>query len=158
MAIRVLIADPNRSLLQTYGEFLSRNGFEVATVADGLSCLAKLREWEPEILVLELDMPWGGGAGVLDLMRDGFGLPQIPVVVLTSRWDEATADDALAYRLADSFDFKPLAPEQLARIIRRQIDDPPAPVEYWRGRMGRRNSPRDASVMLCGEREEGVAQ
>ena len=128
MAFRVLIADSDRSLLDTYGAFLSRDGFDVVTACDGLECIRKLRAWRPDVMVLDLNIPWGGGTGVLDLMRHSDELPHVPTVVLTSRWNELSEDDALAYSLAESFDFKPLAPEQLARLVRRQIDDAQMPV------------------------------
>jgi len=154
MHIRVLIADSDRSLLNSYREFLGRDGFDVSTAADGLECLAKLREWEPDVLVVEVEMPWGGGAGVLDLMHDGAELPQVPVVALASRWSGASVDDALAYCLADSFDFKPITPIQLAGLIRRQIDSPPFyPRENWRRRPRRRVSQHDTSSVPCGETE-----
>jgi two-component system, OmpR family, response regulator len=149
MPVRVLITDSDRSLLNTYGEFLSRAGFEVATACDGLECIRTLRAWEPDVVVLELNIPWGGGVGVLDLMRHSAELPHVPVVVLTSHWNESNADDALAYCLAESFDFKPLAPEQLARIVRRQIDNMRAPADAPHRLQGRRISPNDAASVLC---------
>jgi DNA-binding response OmpR family regulator len=151
MPFRVLITDSDSSLLNIYGEFLRRAGFEVATASDGLECMRKLRVWDPDVVVLELDIPWGGGVGVLDLIRHSVELPDIPVVVLTSRWSESNTDDTLAYSMADSFDFKPLGPEQLARIVRRQVGKSHAPVEAGHGCGARPNNSKDSPSILCEE-------
>src|SRR3954466_10169411 len=50
-SIRALIADPDESLLRSYREWLAAVGFEVVTAANGLECLAHLRNWVPDILV-----------------------------------------------------------------------------------------------------------
>ena len=58
--IRVLIADPDESLMAEYREH-SREGFEIVTVPNGLECVDRLREQVPDVLVLEPQLPWGGG-------------------------------------------------------------------------------------------------
>src|SRR5437867_12704012 len=59
MATRVLVADSSLALLNSYRKFLARDGFDVVTVSDGLECLAKLRTYVPDMVVIDLDLPWG---------------------------------------------------------------------------------------------------
>ena len=68
--IRVLMADPDESLQPVYREPLLQEGFELATAASGLECVARLRERVPDVLVLEPQLPWGGGEGVLAMMGE----------------------------------------------------------------------------------------
>ena len=68
--IRVLMADPDECLPLAYRESLSREGFELVTAASGLECVARLRERVPDVLVLEPQLPWGGGDGVLAMMGE----------------------------------------------------------------------------------------
>ena len=133
MSTRVLIADPDESLLCSYRSALSRTGFQVATASNGLECVAILRSFVPDVLVLELDMPWGGGVGVLAMMHDGDDLPQVPVIVLTGPRGLRNLDDVLLFAALSAYHVKPLAPEQLARLIRRMLEDPvpSVPFEYW---------------------------
>ena len=51
-------------------QFFSANGFAVATVASGLECLAELLAVEPDVLVIALEIPWGGGDGVVARLND----------------------------------------------------------------------------------------
>ena len=59
------MADPDPSLPAVYREPLLREGCELRTAVNGLDCVAQLRECVPDVLVLEPQLPWGGGDGVL---------------------------------------------------------------------------------------------
>src|SRR3954470_3018199 len=85
--VRVLIADPDQLLVASYREFLAGEGFEVATAADGLDCMAKLRSFAPDVLVLEPAQLWGGGDGVLARLREEADLSPAKVLVLSARLD-----------------------------------------------------------------------
>jgi DNA-binding response OmpR family regulator len=76
--IRVLLADPDESLLAAYRGYLSQDGFEVALATNGLDCLAELRRFQPDVLVMEPALPWGWGDGVLARMRERDDVPWFP--------------------------------------------------------------------------------
>ena len=79
---RVLMADPDPSLPPVYREPLLREGFELARQPAGWSASLDSRR-VPDVLVLEPQMPWGGGDGVLAIMDESPDLT-VPVMVLTS--------------------------------------------------------------------------
>jgi DNA-binding response OmpR family regulator len=133
-AIRVLIADPDESLLAEYRGFLSREGFKVVTVLTGLECAARLRERVPDVLVLEPQLPWGGGDGVLAMMREVPDLAIVPVVLLTSCRDPHVLDRLAPFPISD-YQVKPLAADRLARRISTCLDD-----RRPRGSTAKRNS------------------
>src|SRR5207244_249871 len=85
--LQVLLADRDEELLATYREFLLRDGFDVVTATDALDCVAKLRVFAPDVLVLDPALPWGQGEGVLAMMYEDPGVPLVPVVVLTDMED-----------------------------------------------------------------------
>ncbi len=60
MKNRLLIADRNGESCEVYRRFLTERGYEVETSTDGLDCLAKLRQVRPVVLVLDLELLWGG--------------------------------------------------------------------------------------------------
>lgn len=83
MSGRILIADPDEKLLETYRDYFTSRGFEVSTVSDGRACLEALLRLQPQTLVLEPDMPGDWGTRLLDLMRRIPEVATIPVVILT---------------------------------------------------------------------------
>ena len=116
MTVRVLMADPDPMFLDSYSKRLEPMGFDVSTARNGLECLENLRQVLPDILVLEPSLSWGGGDGVLAVMREEPGLRDIPVLVLTFGHDRSAL-----YRLApyhvDDYQTKPKSPRQLAERI-----------------------------------------
>jgi CheY-like chemotaxis protein len=127
---RVLIADPDRGLTARYRRWLELWGFEVETAGSGLECLDRLREFRPDVLVLEPELPWGWGDGVLALLREDQTLPRPPVVVVTYkvRDDRLGADRALVRAVC----LKPLEPGRLVEVV-QEVAPPDAfrPAATW---------------------------
>ncbi len=82
MKNRLMIANRDPEWLDVNQIFLGRLGYEVQTCTDGLECLAKLRSEVIAMLVLDLDLPWGGGDGVLAWLREESAAPRIPVLLM----------------------------------------------------------------------------
>lgn len=76
----LLVAEGDAELRDLYGAFLRKQGYQVETASDGLACLEKLRRLEPVALVLDLELLWGGGTGVLEWMRTEGAMVEVPVV------------------------------------------------------------------------------
>ncbi len=113
---RLLIADADRSLLVCYADYLSARGYQVATAADALECLDRLRELHADLLVLDPCLPWGGGDGVLAVMQEDASIGPIPVIVVTSRRDPGQLYRLAAYPISD-LQFKPLGARRLVERI-----------------------------------------
>lgn len=119
-AIRVLIADPDESLLAEYREH-SQEGFDVVTAPNGLECVDRLREQAPDVLVLEPQLLWGGGDGVLAVMHNDLDLTTVPVMILTSCTDPVILDDIARFPISD-FHPKPLSPANLVSRVHTLLD------------------------------------
>ena len=79
---RLLIADSDPDMAAIYDRFFGQDGYDVVTVVDGLECMTGLRDFAPKVLVVEHELPWGGGDGVVDLMRADCRLSRVPVVIV----------------------------------------------------------------------------
>lgn len=115
--LRVLIADADRTLSSSYQEALVERGFDVDTVINGLECASHLRKCPPHVLVLDPSILWGGGEGVLALMREKSEVPAVPVLVHASPDNGAVSADLASAVLARAT--KPLPPEEMAAMIRQ---------------------------------------
>jgi CheY-like chemotaxis protein len=112
----ILIADADKSLCRTIQESLRQRGTTVATAANGLECMAKLREFLPDVLVLEAELPWGGGDGVLTLLQDEPDLMPPVVLLLASGRDRGLLHRVLSFPVEDYL-FKPVTAPRLAERI-----------------------------------------
>jgi FixJ family two-component response regulator len=60
----------------------SQCGFQVETACDGLECLAKVGALEPEVLVVDWELAWGGAAGVVAFLNETCFEIEMPVVLV----------------------------------------------------------------------------
>jgi DNA-binding response OmpR family regulator len=81
MNLRLLATDSDPLLLEIFRAYFPNFGFEVATAGNGLECLALLREFAPDVLVLSLELQWGGADGILSIVREETAMRPIPVVL-----------------------------------------------------------------------------
>ncbi len=120
----VLIADGDGELGRLYGNFLTREGYAVEVAAGGVECMARLRRSRPAALVLALELPWGGAAGVLSCLREEG--PPVPGVVLTTCGPDADGlQEPLTAPVVHALQ-KPFALAALRQAV-QLASSPPAP-------------------------------
>lgn len=84
MNLRVLIAEGDESLGSIFTHFLSRHGFDIDSVSTGFECLQRMRKRPCHALVLSRELLWGGGDGVLAVMREEPILARVPVILTST--------------------------------------------------------------------------
>ena len=119
----MLLADPDESLHPVYREPLLQDGFDLATASNGLECLVQLRKRAPDVLVLEPELPWGGGEGILAVMGETPHLATVPVLVLTACRDHQVLNRVSRFPVSD-YQLKPLPPDRLAARLRAILAHP----------------------------------
>jgi DNA-binding NtrC family response regulator len=85
MIAQLLIADGDTLVLDRCRGYFTRHGYQVEVAADGLQCLDSLYRMPPNILVLDQELLWGGGDGVLAYLREDQWRWPKTVVVTTSQ-------------------------------------------------------------------------
>ncbi len=113
----LLIVDADAESSQTIREYFRQNGFDVETATNGLECLAKLRHIEPQILIVNLEILWGGGDGVLARMREDADVPQVAQVLATGFDPPAVLADRSGVPRSSCFQ-KPFCLNELRERIR----------------------------------------
>jgi DNA-binding NarL/FixJ family response regulator len=119
--IRVLLADPSEFTLVGLRQILEREpGFEVvAAVADGEELIARTAELEPDVIVLEMDLPKISGDNAAQRIRRD--LPRVAIVMLTARDEEQRLFDAIRAGAA-AYLKKDCEPAELIETIRKVKD------------------------------------
>jgi two-component system, chemotaxis family, chemotaxis protein CheY len=88
--------------------------------ASGLEAIEKLSLQRFDILLLDLNMPDIGGIEVVDFVRAQDTLRELPIIVVTTRGDEASRTKALEAG-ASRFMTKPFTPEALLSEVRKLL-------------------------------------
>lgn len=95
---------------------LSREGFLVSGLPDGRQCANFIAEQEPNLVLLDISLPFVSGIEVLETLRNRWSREQLPVICVTAHVDTDDVVDALN-RGANDYVVKPICfPVLLARI------------------------------------------
>ena len=78
----LLIADNDVRRRGELRRFFSSSDFLVASASNGLECLSMLVALEPDILAIALEVPWGGGDGVIARLNDGLLNGSKPLILV----------------------------------------------------------------------------
>lgn len=81
--MRVLFAGVDVSVRLLLRSYVQDLGHKLEMVTNGLGCMNGLREFDPDILVMEQDLLWGGSDGVLARMSEQRRVLAIPVILLS---------------------------------------------------------------------------
>jgi DNA-binding response OmpR family regulator len=116
--ILVVDDDPNsRDIVQT---FLEARGYEVASAADGKDALAKLEEFRPVLVLLDVMMPGMDGWEVARVIKNHPDFGRTRVVMLTARSDFSDKTEGLRAG-ADDYIVKPIRLEDLAERVEKNL-------------------------------------
>jgi adenylate cyclase len=100
---RILIVDDNPTNLEVLQLRLKAQGYELVTGVDGADALAKVREFEPDLVLLDVMMPKLDGISVVKQLKQDSKFRFMPVILVTAKADtrdvvtglEAGGDDYL---------------------------------------------------------------
>jgi CheY-like chemotaxis protein len=88
----ILIADDDTDFLAALAQRCKALGLRVLTASDGMAALTQLIAGDPDLLLLDVDMPAGDGLGIAEKLLSDPQIRPVPVVFCTGRSDAATVN------------------------------------------------------------------
>ena len=126
MAYKILVVDDETTLLHTVRAYLEQEGYTVQTATDGRSALHTFRQFQPDLVVLDIMLPEIDG---LELLRQLRQSSNVYVIMLTAKADET--DKIIGLGLgADDYVTKPFSPRELVARVKatlRRVDSLDSP-------------------------------
>lgn len=117
MAHKVLVVDDETTLLHTVKAYVEKEGYVVETATNGRSALHIFRDFQPDLVVLDIMLPEIDGLEVLRQLRQ---TSDVYVIMLTAKADEA--DKVIGLGLgADDYVTKPFSPRELVARIKAAL-------------------------------------
>lgn len=115
---KILTVDDSRTILKMLDVTLSSAGYEIEQAEDGLFGLAALEEFDPDVIITDINMPRLDGFGFIERVRRNDRYRGVPILVLTT---ESGADKKDRARKAGATGWivKPFDPSKLIDAIGR---------------------------------------
>jgi DNA-binding response OmpR family regulator len=120
LAATMLVADDDADILRFMELTFRLEGFGVVTARDGPDALTKATDVQPDLVVLDVQMPGIDGYTICARIRADASLAAVPVIIVTANY--ASADVEAARRAgADDFLVKPFHPAALLDMAKAML-------------------------------------
>lgn len=118
MALKILVCDDERHIVRLIQVNLERQGYTVVTAYDGKEGLEKIKAEKPNLVVLDVMMPYMDGFEVLKNLRREPEFESLPVIMLTAKAQDKDVFEGYHYG-ADMYLTKPFNPIELVTFVKR---------------------------------------
>jgi two-component system response regulator HydG len=121
MPSKILVIDDDNDMCLLLSRFLTRHGFEVATVGTGTAALEWMKKSEPLLVLCDFRLGDMTGAEMLSKIKERY--PAVPVIIITGYSD---VKDAVEVMKMGAYDYvtKPLFPDEILVTIRKALSEP----------------------------------
>ena len=125
MSQKILVVDDELDIVKVVRAYLEQASFRVITASDGQQALAVFHHEQPDLIVLDLNLPKMDG---LDVCRAIRRESSVPIIMLTARAEET--DRLIGLEIgADDYIVKPFSPREVAARVRTVLRRTAPPAE-----------------------------
>ena len=111
---RAAVIEDDEVIAELWATILEAAGYEVARRDSGLGLAGLLRAWRPDVVLLDLGLPYRSGAAVLADLKADPATAAIPVVVVSGAVEALSPVRAA---LAAAVVAKPVGPRRLCAVV-----------------------------------------
>jgi two-component system KDP operon response regulator KdpE len=122
---KILVVDDEPQIVRVMRQILSAHGFDTRTASEGEAGIELFQDWQPDLIITDLQMPNVGG---LQLCRKIREFSEVPIIVLSVKDDEKTIVEALDAG-ADDYVTKPFGTNELLARVRAALRRQPEKTE-----------------------------
>lgn len=112
--VKVLLIDDDNLLRNLFRKRLEHVGYEVALAADGKAGLAMAEQFEPDIILLDFQMPKLNGDEMLAMLRDTEWGKSIPVIMMSA---VTSLEEVANLEFVNGVMYKPITNRELLEAI-----------------------------------------
>lgn len=116
MAKRILIADDEPNIVMSLEFLMKQRGYDVRVVSDGAAALAAVREFRPDLVLLDVMMPTVSGYDVCQKLREDPTVQNVKIIMLSAKGRDVEVSKGVAVG-ADAYVTKPFATRELVAKV-----------------------------------------
>ncbi len=118
----ILIVDDEQNIRESIVDFLTEIGFNVLTANNGMEGLQRARDFHPELILCDIDMPLVNGYTMMVALQLDDKTKDIPIIVITGKQDKSEIGNVKLLGAEDCIT-KPFSLERLRSAIALHIHE-----------------------------------
>ena len=112
----ILVVDDDRAIHTALRAILEKAGYRIASAMDGMQGTMMARQSTPDMIILDINMPAGGGASVYERLRQMNTTAHIPILIY-SVVPEAEVGKKIPASPDTVFLAKPASPDEILKAV-----------------------------------------
>jgi CheY-like chemotaxis protein len=120
-AAKILVIDDDKTFTAMAVSLLRSASYHTVVAFDAMQGFMFAQREAPDLIVLDLSMPAGGGMQLLDKLRQSHKTQSVPVVIVTGMAARGLEAEAKA-RGAAAFVIKPVDPKALVELVKQVLE------------------------------------
>jgi len=121
---KILIVDDDKDLLEGLLFLFHCQGYQVVSATEGNSAINIAQTQHPDLIILDLSLPWVDGYKVMERLSSSADASSIPIIVLTGR-DAAINQERAMKAGAEAFFHKPFDNDELLAAVDKILEEGP---------------------------------
>jgi len=125
---KILVVEDNELNLKLFCDLLRAHGYEAEPVRDGREAVDRARAFAPDLVVMDIQMPYVSGLELIEQLKGDPELSRMPIMAVTAyaaKGDEERIREAGA----EGYVSKPISVVRFVEAVRALLAAAPAPVE-----------------------------
>lgn len=118
--VRILLAEDNELSIQAMSDYLEAKGYKLTLARNGWEALQKAREWQPHLILMDIQMPEMDGLEAIQHLRANHAFRDVPIIALTALAMPGDRESCLAAG-ANAYLSKPVKLKELVTHIQNLL-------------------------------------
>ena len=124
MGQKILVVEDNELNLKLFCDLLRAHGYEAEPVRDGRDAVERARSFGPELVIMDIQMPYITGLELIEQMKADKELKRTPIMAVTAyaaRGDE----ERIRHAVAEGYVAKPISLMKFIAAVRALLPEDP---------------------------------
>ena len=122
MSKKILVVDDEENFIKAYERLFRETEYEIISAVSGVGAMTQIHKNKPDLVILDMKMPGGGGDDVYDILKLSNMTDDLPIIFV-SGMDIASARADFSFITEDNFFPKPFDPQELIAKIDSLLKD-----------------------------------
>ena len=118
MAKNILLVEDDSFIVDIYSTYFKREGYNVSIAGDGDMALEKIKNHQPDLLVLDIGLPKKDGWEVLRILRNDPVTKDLKVVVISNNSRQECEENIERFGVIKYFLKVQTAPEEIMSVVK----------------------------------------
>ena len=125
---RILIVEDNALNVKLFCDLLAAHGHDAKPVIDSRLALDQAREFKPDLVITDIQLPHVSGLDLIQLLRDDQDLKAVPIMAVTA-YAAAADEERIRSAGANAYVSKPISVKKFVAVVEELLSGAPSKAE-----------------------------